>query len=254
MVLGNPEADRCVLFQASMHAREYMCSQLVMKQVEYYLVNYDKTYNGESYREIFQNVCVHVVPMTNPDGVTISQRGIKGIRDRALRKKLKKMPGIKYAWNWKANARGVDLNNRCDYRIRRRKKLSKYARYAGYGGPYPVSENESKALIYVVNTYHPKAVVNYHAMGSAIFHNYAGDRTTKKKVARLTSKIRKITGYYYLSTSPGPGFANYLVKKKHIPATTVEIGRNSVPVPISQFKRVWRENKNVMAAVTKMYE
>ena len=55
LVLGNPEADRCVLFQASMHAREYMCSQLVMKQVEYYLVNYDKTYNGESFIENIPN-------------------------------------------------------------------------------------------------------------------------------------------------------------------------------------------------------
>lgn len=254
LVLGNPEASKCVMFQATAHAREYMCSQLVMKQVEYYLDNYNKNYNGESYRDIFDKVCVHIVPMTNPDGVTIAQQGIKGIKSKSLRKKLKKMPGISNPSNWKANARGVDLNRQFNFKFEKGKSISKYARYAGYGGPSPASENESKALLYVVKEYSPKAVVNYHAMGNVIFHNYAGNKATKKKVAKLTSKIKSITGYSYLSTSPGPGFANYLIKKKNIPSTTVEIGKYTTPVPISQFSTVWKQNKNVMAAVAQMYE
>lgn len=254
LVLGNPSAPKCVMFQATAHAREYMCSQLVMKQVEYYLDNYEKKYNKQSYHEIFDKVCVRIVPMTNPDGVTIAQKGINGIRNKKLRKKLKKMRGIGNPSRWKANARGVDLNRQFDYRFKKNKSLSKYACYAGYGGPRPASENESKALLYVVNTYKPKAVVNYHAMGNVIFHNYAGNKATKKKVVKLTSKIRSITGYSYISTSQSPGFANYLIKKKNIPSTTVEIGTNTTPVPISQFPTVWRQNKNVMAAVAQMYE
>ncbi len=254
VVLGNPNAEKCVMFQATCHAREYMCSQLVMRQIEYYLDNYYKEYGGESYKDIFDQVCVHIVPMTNPDGVTLAQKGVYGIKSSSLRKRLKKMPGISNPSNWKANTRGVDLNNQFDYRFKRKKSLKKYARYAGYGGPYPVSERESKALLYVVNTYSPKAVVNYHAMGNVIFHNYKSDKATGRKVARLTARIKKVTGYSYLGTSPGPGFANYLVRKRRIPATTVEIGMYTTPVPISQFGTVWKQNKNVMAAVAKLYE
>ncbi len=254
VIIGNPDAQKCVMFQASCHAREYMCSQLVMRQMEYYLDNYESTYGGESYHEIFDKVCVHVVPMTNPDGVTIAQRGVKGIESVILRKKLRKMPGISNPSNWKANARGVDLNNQFDYRFKRNRSLKKYACYAGYGGPYPASEKESKALLYVVDTYNPRAVVNYHAMGNVIFHKYKGDKATMKEVEKLTSGIKKITGYSYLGTSPGPGFANYLVKKRRIPSTTVEIGKYTTPVPIGQFKTVWKQNKNVMAAVAKLYE
>ena len=254
ITLGNPNAEKCVMFQATAHAREYMCSQLVMKQIEYYLRHYDKRYHGESYHDIFDKVCVHIIPMANPDGVAIAQKGIKGIRSRALRKKLKKMPGINNPSNWKANARGVDLNRQFNYKFERGKSLKKHACYGGYGGPRPVSENESKALLYVVDTYNPKAVVNYHAMGNVIFHNYKGNKATRKKVARLTSGIRKVTGYSYLNTSPGPGFANYLVRKRNIPSTTVEIGMYTTPVPVSQFHTVWKQNKNVMAAVAQMYE
>ncbi len=108
--------------------------------------------------------------------------------------------------------------------------------------------------MYVVDTYNPRAVVNYHAMGNVIFHKYKGDKATMKGVEKLTSGIKKITGYSYLGTSPGPGFANYLVRKRRIPSTTVEIGKYTTPVPIGQFKTVWKQNKNVMAAVAKLYE
>lgn len=254
IILGNPEASGCVMFQASVHAREYMCSQLVMKQIEYYLSNYNQKYNGESYHDIFDKVCVHIVPMTNPDGVTIAQKGINGIRSKTLRKKLKKMPGISRSSNWKANARGVDINRQFNYKFVKGKSLKKYACYAGYGGPSPASEKESKALLYVVNTYNPKATVSYHAMGNVIFHGYKCDKKTGKKLKKLTEKIRKLTGYSYLYSSPGQGFANYLNKKKHIPSTTVEIGMYTTPVPISQFATVWKQNKNVMAAVAQMNE
>ena len=254
VVLGNPEADKCVMFQATVHAREYMCSQLVMKQIEYYLNNYEKKYKGESIHDILEKVCIHILPMANPDGVTLAQKGVKGIRDKTLRKKLKNMPGISNPSNWKANARGVDLNQQFDYKFKKGKSLKKNAGYAEYGGPRPVSERESKALLYVVNTYNPKAVVNYHAMGNVIFHNYKADKVTAKKTKKLTAKIKSITGYSYLGTSPGPGFANYLNKKRHIPSTTVEIGMYTTPVPIGQFKTVWKQNKNVMIAVAKMYE
>ena len=129
VVLGNPEAEKCVVFQASIHAREYMTSQLVMEQMEYYLDNYNKKYDGKTYKDIFDKVCVHVVAMSNPDGVTISQKGFSGIRSKELRKKLKKMRGASNTTVWKANAKGVDLNRQFDYKFKYVKKWKKGSSY-----------------------------------------------------------------------------------------------------------------------------
>ncbi len=253
VILGNPEASKCVIFQASIHGREYMTSQLVMEQMEYYLDYYNKTFEKESYHDIFDRVCVHVVPMANPDGVTISQSGFKGIRNASLRKKLKKMIGSRYPKNWKANARGVDLNNQFDHNFVYVKRLRKGS-YAGYGGKKPVSEKESKALVNLVKQVKPKAVVNYHAMGNVIYCRYGASKKMQKKVYRLSGKIRKLTGYSYMGLTDNAGFANWLVCEEGIPSCTVEIGRNVVPVPIKQFKTIWKKNKNVMAAAAKLYE
>ncbi len=254
VILGNPDAEKAVIFQASIHAREYMTSQLVMEQIEYYLDHYDEEYKKKTYRDIFDKVCVHVVAMSNPDGVTISQEGITGIRKASLRKKLKKMYGANRTTVWKANARGVDLNRQFDYKFEYKiKKKYKKGSYALYGGKKPVSENESKALVKLVNDVKPKAVVNYHAMGNVIYCNYGGKKKVQKKVYKLAGEIRSFTGYYYMGLDESPGFANWLVCKKKIPSCTVEIGKNKTPVPISQFNTVWKQNKEVMVAVARLY-
>ncbi len=254
VILGNPNAKKSVVFQASIHAREYMTSQLVMEQMEYYLDYYDEEYKKKTYRDIFDKVCVHVVAMSNPDGVTISQEGITGIRKDSLRKKLKKMYGANRTTVWKANARGVDLNRQFDYKFEyKSKKKYKKGSYALYGGKKPVSENESKALVKLVNDVKPKAVVNYHAMGNVIYCNYGGKKKVQKKVYKLAGEIRSLTGYYYMGLDESPGFANWLVCKKKIPSCTVEIGKNTTPVPISQFNTVWKQNKEVMVAVARLY-
>lgn len=252
VILGNPDAKKCVVFQASIHAREYMTTQLVMEQMEYYLDHYNHKYKDKTYKTIFNNVCVHVVAMSNPDGVTISQKGIKGIRNAALRNKLKKMYGADRTAIWKANARGVDLNRQFDYRFKYVKKYKKGA-YALYGGRKPVSENESKALVQLVNKVNPKAVVNYHAMGNVIYCKYGASKKMQNKVYKLSSEIRSLTGYSYMGLNRDPGFANWLVCKKGIPSCTVEIGRHATPVPISQFKTIWQQNQDVMAAAARLY-
>ena len=126
-VLGNTDSPNHILIQASIHGREYMNTLLVMKQLEEVLKNYENgSYYGRSYESLFNDVCFHILPMTNPDGVTISQSGPEGIRDSSLREQLENCyqndltngEGIgsreEYWKRWKSNARGVDLNRNFD--------------------------------------------------------------------------------------------------------------------------------------------
>ena len=69
---GNLQADKRILITASIHAREYMTSQLVMRMLEEYVLNVDTPQaDGNTYRQLFSGTCLYIMPMVNPDGVTM---------------------------------------------------------------------------------------------------------------------------------------------------------------------------------------
>ncbi len=159
VAFGSPVARKKIIIQAGIHAREYMTSQLVMAQLEFYLsLLGDTVYGGTTVRELFDTVSIHLFPMMNPDGISISQYGLDGISDVLLRADIKnwydrdKTNGQtdatfeNYMKLWKANARGVDLNRNFNYG---------FAEYSGaknpgamkYKGTAPASEAETAALI-----------------------------------------------------------------------------------------------------------
>lgn len=99
VILGNIESRFHILIQASMHAREYMNTILMMNQINDYLrqktgkylenqsckryassqdvygihtFSRDKKYIHRALNNI-QDICFHIIPMVNPDGVTLCQ-------------------------------------------------------------------------------------------------------------------------------------------------------------------------------------
>ncbi len=90
--LGNPKAEKRIFIDASIHGREYITTQLTMMLVEYYASQYDKgCFHNLSYSDLFDGVCFDILPMINPDGVTISQYGEEGLRNETLRGKLREI-------------------------------------------------------------------------------------------------------------------------------------------------------------------
>lgn len=94
-----------------------------MKQLEYGLAFYGTgSYEGRLLSDLFNKTAIHYVPMVNPDGITISQSGIGGIRSEELRRTIEQCyqndlaqgrtsaAMERYLNYWKANGRGVDLN------------------------------------------------------------------------------------------------------------------------------------------------
>ena len=94
VTIGNPEAEKHLIVIANLHAREYMTTLLCMRQIEYYLQNYNKKMDGKKVADVFDKVAIHYVPSCNPDGTAISQYGFKAIRNKSLYKKLKKCKEI----------------------------------------------------------------------------------------------------------------------------------------------------------------
>lgn len=245
--LGNADAKKKVLIHAAMHAREWLNSQLVMKMLErcckYY---YSGKYNGTLYSRLFNNVCFYIVPMLNPDGVNISQYGLSKIKSASLRNIVRRLGRGRYS-RWKANARGVDLNR--NFSVGFRKDTARGTRRAseGYSGPYACSERETKALINLINTIKPKAVVNYHEAGKVIYYT---------KSSSLLRLIRQKTGYRAIRESisgANGSFGDYLTKKG-IVWCTPETCSGSAPVSHSQFYYEWVKHRDMLPAIAKLYQ
>lgn len=253
-VLGNPNAKKHILIQGSMHAREYINTQLLLSQLEYYLTRYEKgKYNGVSYKNMFNEVAVHIIPMVNPDGVTLSQYGLNGIQDKELVSSLKAMQKSSDYTRWKANAKGVDLNRNFSFGWTKMPGASKRGSM-NYAGIKAESEKETKALVkYTKSINGLKTVLSYHSMGNIIYWNYEQTGKLMSQCKELVNLVKDITGYSLVMQSsksiPYGGYSDYVVGELGIPAITLETGMIYAPVSHSQFNTIWKQNKTIIPAV-----
>lgn len=213
IILGNPNAEHHVMVQATIHGREYMNTQLIMRMIEYYAAYYDDgSYNGVSYRDLFNKTAFHIVPMSNPDGVSICQFGEEGLDNSYYRELLwycyerdkyfleYKQDSLgdmnwtdyykdenyerddsldyisfdEYLRLWKANAKGVDLNKNFDAEWDGIIAKDDYA-YSDYKGPYSLSEPESQILAELAQKYDYLCYMSYHSKGELIYYDVEGN-------------------------------------------------------------------------------
>ena len=246
VVLGNPEADKQIFVTAGMHAREYINSQVTMRLIEYYCRNYKSgKYNGLTYKELFDEVSICIVPMVNPDGIAISALGTSAIRDKTLRAKVKKMPRTGGYSNWQANARGVDLNR--NYTMYSTWPSTKTYASQYYPGPKRFSEAETQAILAAMESCTDiKAVINYHSMGRVIYWGYHSKKY-KTDCWSFVKLFRDMTGYSTIDESYTKAtygdFEHYIMHEYKIPYVCIENGKSTVPVPHSEFSSIFNKNK-----------
>lgn len=263
IVLGNQNAPKHILIHAGIHAREYMTPLLVMKQLEHGLYFYNSSsYEGVQLSNLFNQVAIHFVPMVNPDGISISQFGISAIRSEQLRQTINQCYAFdvaagrtsaafdRYLNYWKANGRGVDLNQNFPADWDQVTSCGQPS-YATYKGPSPASEPESQALVNLVNSRTWALTISYHSMGNIIYWDYQGNRVSAESQA-LAALVASKTGYRLAGSSGHGGFKDWVqIKDGPIPSLTIEVGSVSCPMPLSEFAAVWNQNHQVWVAAAK---
>lgn len=256
-IIGNPAAAKHILIQGGIHGREYINPMLLMQQMEMILANYDTgSFHGHSLPEMFAQVAIHFVPMTNPDGVTISQFGPDQIRSQQLRDVVNtcyvtdtasgrtSADPASYFSRWKANGRGVDLNVNFDALWQDITSLA-FPSYADYKGTAPGSEPESQALINLYQAQYPwAAVISYHSMGDVIYWDVAGNKSQQKS-AELANLMSQVTGgYRILPSNGGGGYKDWIqLGNNPVPSVTIETGKVSCPIPVSEYSTIWSQNR-----------
>ena len=258
LIVGNERAATHIMINASTHAREYITSNLVMLQLEYLLYFYDEgCFDGKPLKQWFNDVCVHFVPMVNPDGVSISQFGLEGLRSQSLRGTVQKayeydvaggytsLDFDTYLRSWKANARGVNLNQNFDAMFEFASGKSQLPSAEDYRGPYVESEPESKALADLYDSRTWRAVINYHAQGQVLYWDIENNKM-REHSRDLSNNIMLITGYQKAVAGGGGGFKEYVqLCSRPAACVTIEVGSGTCPLPGSQLPTIWAQNKFV---------
>ena len=242
--VGNPKSKNQYIVTGSIHAREYITTKLVM------MLTYDFLYSYQN-----QDVLIHIVPMVNPDGVSISQLGKSGIRtDKAYRRITEiatldnsSVDNSNYLRLWKANANGVDLNRNFD---------ALWDSYQGaghpsadmYKGTSPGCEPEAAALSKLTQENPIKKTISYHTMGQVIYWYFGQEGDLLQQTEKFAKDISSSTGYptdaNYEKLDPA-GYMDWALDKLGIPSITIEVGHGGQPVDESQISDIYRQNRDV---------
>ncbi|GGK33333.1 hypothetical protein GCM10010965_27730 [Caldalkalibacillus thermarum] len=235
-----------VMINASHHAREHMTTNLVMKMLDEYAYAYHtgRQIDGFNVKTVLDRTSIWFVPMVNPDGVTLVQKGHKSAKN----------PGRVLALNnnstnfsaWKANIRGVDLNRQYPALWNTISNDPGRPGPANYKGPNPLSEPESRALYNFTLSRDFKTAISYHSSGEVIFTRLDVEPFTRP----LANQVAAKTGYQIINlrhSLSGGGFTDWFILNQRKPALTPEISPpvGPRPVPLSNWDRIWRQNHSV---------
>lgn len=276
---GPENADCSVLVQASIHGREYLNTALALGQLREYLAwmpdkkeqpNSESPYNKEGTEKAspFHSLCIHVIPMANPDGVTISQAGPEGIRSRRLRTFLWDCyrrdweEGLTceepraYFSRWKANARGVDLNRNFSAGWRNCQG-SAYPSPERYKGEHPYSEAETRAIGRALLGCRPDCCISYHSSGNLVYWGFESAGRLKERCRQLAFAASAATGYPLWAARESAidqaGCSDECVSTYGIPALTIENGKGDCPLPAEEFPGISLANRDLWAALAQWY-
>lgn len=253
---GNVAAEKKVMVTAAIHAREYLTAQLVMAMIEHYARNYEMgSFAGCKYADLFGSVCFVILPMVNPDGVEIAQRGVDGaVTPEARQWVLEQLRRGMRSNQIKSNSRGVDLNRNFANGFGRDPHRVGFKAFDHYPGAYAYSEPETRLMKEIADSIDFACFLNYHTHGNLMYYGCKDQSLweVNNKALKIARIIQGLSGYVPRAEAY-PAYGSWADEVETIyrrPSVTIEIGTRN-PVPISEFRMAFNRNVNVWASLAK---
>ncbi len=243
-----------VFYNASHHALEWITSPLLMKFTENFLKSYTngKNIRGYDLESIWNQSSIYIMPMVNPDGVDLVLEGLD--RSNPYYDQLLQWndTGLPFSRIWSANIRGVDLNHNYDALWYEYQELANELGYGEpgprrYPGPFPESEPETKAVVNFVRDHDFRLVLAYHSQGQVIYWNF--EDLAPQEARRIGELFAQVSGYRLdetYGTASYSGMKDWFIQEYIRPGYTIEVGRGTNPLPISQFDMIYDNNEELL--------
>ena len=241
ITLGDDSAKKSVLYVATHHASENICTSVLLRFIEEYINSYYafKQICSINVRYLFKLRKIYIVPMLNPDGVDYRLNGVgedNPIKDRVIAYN----DGTDFQ-NWNSNARGVDLNHNYDAYFDEYKLYEKANGITPgktkYSGEYPESEPEIQALTSFIRYFDKEinGILTLHSQGEEIYYKSKG--TAPKDSDIIARHVSRMCSYPLMeakgSASYG-GLSDWYIKEFNKPSYTLECGKGENPLDINQ--------------------
>ena len=244
---------------SGIHGREIVNPVVLLRIIEYYaelytnhkaqkarfmqMLSHPNQYLKEEYEQMLYGACIYellqtytllMIPLLNPDGYMIALNGFDMIHNTQLRRQCIEQQ-VPYQ-EWKANARGVDLNRNFPCLLWKPK----------WEGDTPASENETKILIQLFHDYRSRGFLDLHSRGKGIYYY----RSTMPegynlKQREMADRLSALTGYALYppeeeieTGDSGGNTVHYYAEHFRKPAFTVESVAEEADFPLADQYRI----------------
>ncbi|MCH1624925.1 M14 family metallopeptidase [Fredinandcohnia quinoae] len=256
-VLGNniPEIQigsgaKVVHINGSFHANEWITTNVIMKFLNDYLLALTNMspIRGMSIQPFYFDTMLSIVPMVNPDGVDLVLNGPPE-HEPHKSKVVEINEGSLHFQNWKANIRGVDLNNQfpAKWEIEKERKLPKSPSPRDYPGDAPLTEPEVNAMVKLTKERKFTRVLAFHTQGEEIYWGYEGLEPPNSQL--IVNEFSRVSGYKAVRyVDSHAGYKDWFIQEWQQPGFTIELGEGVNPLPLTQFNEIYQESLGILLA------
>lgn len=248
--LGIGRGAKRVHWNGSFHANEWITTNVIMTLLNDFLLAYTNStpIRGFYIEPFYFQTILSIVPMVNPDGVDLVLNGPP--QQEPYRQEVIKINNGKFDFkDWKANIRGVDLNNQfpANWEIEKERKEPKTPAPRDYPGDAPLTEPEVIAIEKLTRSSNFACVIAFHTQGEVIFWGYEGLEPPEAKA--IANEFSKVTGYRAVRfVDSHAGYKDWFIQEWRRPGFTFELGKGVNPLPLSQFDEIYQETLGAFLA------
>lgn len=241
--------DLHVHLNGSFHANEWITTPIVMRFLNDYVLalTNGSTIRGRKMTPFYSRATVSWVPMVNPDGVNLVIHGAP--QQEPYHSTVLQINGGRTNFSgWKANIRGVDLNDQFPamWEIeagRREQKPSP----RDYPGTAPLTEPESIAMANLTRQSDFDRVLAFHTQGEVIYWGFMNNEPPLS--SQLASEFARVSGYEPIrNVDSYAGYKDWFIQDWKRPGFTIELGHGVNPLPINQFEEIYQKSLGIFLA------
>jgi len=241
--------NETVHVDGSFHANEWITTPIIMTFLNDYLLSLTNQtpIRGLNTLPYYNAKTLSIVPMVNPDGVNLVING-PSIVEPFQSRVMEINNGSMNFNNWKANIRGVDLNNQfpAKWEIEKERKEQAPAP-SNYPGPEPLSEPESQAMEQLTRNSNFSRSLAFHTQGEVIYWGF--EDLEPPEAETIVQEFGRVSGYTPIQyVDSYAGYKDWFIQEWRRPGYTVELGKGISPLPLSQFNEIYQESLGIFLA------
>ncbi|CAH0176140.1 Gamma-D-glutamyl-L-diamino acid endopeptidase 1 [Peribacillus sp. Bi96] len=243
------QGDKVIHYNGSFHANEWITSAVLMKWLNDLLLalTNDCTLCGLDCMPYYHDVTISMVPMVNPDGVELVLKGEQAAEGKVDVLKINNGNPAFYAW--KANIRGVDLNNQypANWEIEKRRKIPKAPAPRDFPGETALSEPEALALKELAEKRNFERVLALHTQGKEFYWGYEGHEP--EQAASIAREFEERSGYRAVQyVDSHAGYKDWFIQEFKRGGFTIELGKGINPLPLSHLPGIYEDSIKILMA------